>query len=105
MTPTLRDTDIETDPGVTHTEIPGAAINEPLDFLSLELRRISAEIQSINSGFQAQMQDVLEQTRAAVEKQYQAKLATSLEGIRQQLRIVVEAELRKEFEAELQARV
>src|SRR4051812_19469460 len=58
------------------------ALREPLASLTVELSRISAEIQSINSGFQAQLQSALQEAR---------------EKIRQ--------ELQKEFEKELNRRV
>ncbi len=39
--------------------VTGDSLREPLDSLSAELGRISEEIQSINSGFQAQIQESL----------------------------------------------
>ena len=99
MTPTARD--------IVNKEaaVPEESLQEPLDSLSIELGRISAEIQSINSGFQAQMEQSLAQTRDALEKQYQGRLEESLSNLREQIRIQIEEELRKDFEAQLQARV
>jgi hypothetical protein len=80
------------------------SLHEPLDSLSIELGRISAEILSINSGFQAHMEQVLAQTRETFERQYQERLDTCVGELREQLRSTIEDELRKDFEAELQAR-
>src|SRR5439155_13255448 len=85
--------------------VPEESLHEPLDSLSIELGRISAEIQSINSGFQAQMEQALNQTREGLEKQYQGRLEESLQNLREQIRSQIEGELRKDFETELQARV
>src|SRR5438874_6545213 len=99
MTPTARD--------ILNKEaaMPEESLQEPLDSLSIELGRISAEIQSINSGFQAQMEQALNQTREGLEKQYQGRLEESLQNLREQIRSQIEGELRKDFETELQARV
>jgi hypothetical protein len=48
-----------------------ASLNESLDGLCMELSRISAEILSVNAGFQAQMQQALGDLRDDLEKQYQ----------------------------------
>jgi flagellar biosynthesis/type III secretory pathway protein FliH len=48
-----------------------SSLNESLDGLCMELSRISAEILSINSGFQAEMQKALDDLRENIEKQYQ----------------------------------
>jgi hypothetical protein len=85
--------------------MPEESLQEPVDSLSIELARISAEIQSINSGFQAHMQQALAQTREAFEKQYQERLDRSVGELREQLRSTIEDELRKEFEAALQTRI
>ena len=57
-----------------NSSAPHDPLHEPLDSLSLELARISAEIQSINSGFQEQMQHALIEARTAVDKQYRVRL-------------------------------
>jgi DNA-directed RNA polymerase specialized sigma subunit len=98
MTPTSRETKRD-------TALPENAFGEPLDSLSIELSRISAEIQSINSGFQAQMEQAVEQVRESLENQYQARLEKSLGEVRDQVRTEVELEMRKDFEAELHARI
>jgi len=98
MTPTSRDM-------TQDAEMPEETLHEPLDSLSIELGRISAEIQSINAGFQAQMEQTLAQTREASEKHYQERLDRSLGELREQIRSTVEEELRKDFEAALQARL
>src|SRR5213593_1964266 len=48
MTPTLQEAKSDLD-------LSEDSMREPLDSLSIELTRISAEIQSINSGFQEKM--------------------------------------------------
>ena len=94
MTPTSRE---PTD------EFPSAdTLHDPLDSLSIELSRISAEIQSINSGFQAQMQQSLAKTSAALENQYRAQFEQSMHELREQVAIQVREELRAKFEAELE---
>jgi hypothetical protein len=98
MTPTLRDT-------MKNFAVGGESLNEPLDSLTIELRRISAEIQSIDSGFQAQMQEVLAQSQRVLEQQFQEKLELSVREARDQLRAEIEGEMRKDFEAELEARI
>lgn len=98
MTPTSRDAKKD-------TAVPDNSLNEPLDSLSIELGRISAEIQSINSGFQAQMQQVLADTRAAIEKQYRAKFEQSVGEIREQLRLEIKEELEKDSQSELARRI
>jgi SMC interacting uncharacterized protein involved in chromosome segregation len=98
MTPTSRDR--QTDAAVSQD-----ALQEPLDSLSIELGRISAEIQSINSGFQVQMQQVFAEARAAIETQYETKFHKAIGDVREKVRIEVTEELRKNFEAELKQRI
>jgi hypothetical protein len=98
VTPTTRDATKE-------TALPEDSLGEPLDSLSIELGRISAEIQSINSGFQAQMQQVLAETREAIEKQYRTRFEKNLAEMRGQVRLEVKEELEKDFQQELEARV
>ena len=98
MTPTSRDR--QSEPAVSQD-----SLQEPLDSLSIELGRISAEIQSINSGFQLSMQQAVIEARAAIESQYKAKLDKALVEVREQVRLEVTEELRRNFEAELKARI
>lgn len=98
MTPTSRDR--QNEPALGQD-----SLQEPLDSLSIELRRISAEIQSINSGFQLSMQQAVIEARAAIESQYKAKLDKALVEVREQVRLEVTEELRRNFEAELKARI
>jgi SMC interacting uncharacterized protein involved in chromosome segregation len=81
------------------------SLREPLDSLSIELTRISAEIQSINSGFQAQMEQALAEARATIETQYEAKFKKKIDEVREEIRQEVTIELEKHFEAELKARI
>ena len=98
MTPTSRD-------GKNETALSDESVREPLDSLSIELGRISAEIQSINSGFQVQMQQALVEARTVIESQYRARFDKAMEDLREQLRSVIKDDLQKEFEVELQSRI
>jgi len=98
MTPTSIDR--QNEPAVNHH-----SLQEPLDSLSIELGRISAEIQSINSGFQVQMQQVFAETRAALESKYKAEFDKALLDAREQVRDQLTEELRKNFEAEMKERL
>ena len=85
----------------TNAAANGGPLQEPIDSLSIELRRISAEIQSINSGFQVQIQQAVAENRAAMEIEYSAKFEKAVGEIREQTRVEVTAELRNDFESEL----
>jgi len=98
MTPTSRDAQKD-------AALPDDTLREPLDSLSIELSRISAEIQSINSGFQAQMQQAVAQVRESIENQYRARMDKHVGEMREQLRNEIEEEMRKDFEAELRSRI
>ncbi len=98
MTPTSRNSKNETD-------LTDEALHEPLESLNIEMSRISAEIQSINSGFQAQMQQALIDARTALDNQYRERFDTAMEALRDQLRGVIRDELQKEFELELEKRI
>ena len=97
MTPTTRDSQIDT--------TPENLLNEPLDGLSIELGRISAEIQSINSGFQAQMQQALSDARIAIENEYRIRFDKSIHALREQIRIQIREELEKEYQHELEKKI
>ena len=98
MTPTSRDIKNE-------ATVPDNALSEPLDGLSIELGRISAEIQSINSGFQAQMQQALSDARIAIENEYRIRFDKSIQVLREQIRIQIREELEKEYQQELERRI
>ena len=98
MTPTSRDTQRETD-------LSRDSLHGPLDSLGIELSRISAEIQSINSGFQVGMQQAIIDARHAMEKDYQERFERAMGTAREQIRIEVREELRKAFELELNERI
>jgi hypothetical protein len=98
VTPISRDTKEE-------APLADAALHEPLDSLSIELSRISAEIQSINSGFQVHMEQVVAQVRESIENEYRARMERSLSEVREQIRQETEKELRKVFDAELRSRI
>ena len=78
--------------------LPDDSLGEPLDSLGIELGRISAEIQSINSGFQAHMQQVLAETRAAFEKHYEARLDRCIDDLRERMRLEIRVELERELQ-------
>jgi len=80
-------------------------LSEPVSSLSVELRRISAEILSINSNFQDQLEHALRDTHQVIENHYKQEFENALARIRDEVRSQLEAELRKEFEAELDRRV
>ena len=97
MTPTVREAKNDID-------LSEDSMREPLDSLSIELTRISAEIQSINSGFQEKMQETVALMRDEIENEYRLLLEKKLSEVRAHVRTEVELELRKEFDAELKAR-
>lgn len=94
-------------PSEKHIEQPETdeGFGEILGSLSLELTRISAEIQSINSGFLAQIQQGLAETHAALAAHYRAKFDRSIEQFRTELRQEITRELKREFEAEFKTYV
>jgi hypothetical protein len=65
-----------------HREDPNALLREPLASLGEELARMSAEIQSINSGFQAQVEQALTEARIASERGFQDRVREEVEKIR-----------------------
>lgn len=80
-------------------------LNESLSSLSVELTRISAEIQSINSGFQAGLQQALTDVRAAIENHYKQKFDQTVGNLRKELHQQIVQEFKAEFEAELARRM
>jgi hypothetical protein len=77
------------------------ALHEPLSSLSVELSRISAEIHSINSGFQSQVHDAITDSQKTLEEQFDARLRSNLKELRTQIESDVRKELRREFEMEI----
>jgi len=84
--------------------LPDESLAEPLDSLGIELSRISAEIQSINSGFQAQMQQVLADNRAMLEKQYEARVDQCIDELRERMRVELRSEIQNELRQEMAKR-
>ena len=82
------------------SSLPDDSLAEPLDSLGVELGRISAEIQSINSGFQAHMQQVLAETRTTFQRHYEARLDQCIDQVRDQMRLVARTEIENEFRQE-----
>jgi DNA anti-recombination protein RmuC len=75
-------------------------LNEPLDGLSLELGRISAEIQSINAGFQNEIQLVVANVRDAIQNEYRIRFEKSVEEMREQMRAEAALELQARLDEE-----
>ena len=71
---------------------------EPLSSLGIELARISAEIHSINSGFQVHFEQAVSDARREMERQFTLCLENSRDEARQQ----VELQLRQEFNEKLE---
>lgn len=80
-------------------------LNESVSSLSVELTRISAEIQSINSGFQAGLQQAITDVRAAIENHYKQRFEQAIANVRKEVREELLIEFRAEFRAELERRV
>ncbi len=59
-------------------------LREPLANLAVEMTRVSAEIQSINAGFQAQILQVLAEVQRAMENEFQVRLDRELRAVREQ---------------------
>ena len=80
---------LETPPELTENSEPltqgQEPLREPLANLAIEMTRVSAEIQSINAGFQAQILQVLADVQRAMEKEFQARLDKELRATREQL--------------------
>jgi len=72
-------------------------LSEPLDGLSLELGRISAEIQSINAGFQAEMQVVVANVRNAIQNEYRVRFEKAVADMRNQIHLEVTQEFEERF--------
>ena len=96
---------IETQQEAAHLENGANAeepLSEPLSSLSVELARISAEIQSINAGFQAQIQQAIAEKQTAMEDQYALRLREAIGEVRGQVEGKLRESLQKEFETELE---
>jgi len=78
-------------------------LREPLSSLSVELSRISAEIQSINSGFQSQLHQAILDTQTSMHAQFEARLQGEFAAARERLEAEIRASIRKEFEGAVEA--
>jgi len=58
-------------------------LREPLSDLTVELTRVSAEILSINAGFQSQLQQALTDMQRAVEADFTIRLEREVHAIRE----------------------
>jgi peptidoglycan hydrolase CwlO-like protein len=77
-------------------------LNEPVSSLGAELRRISAEILSINANFQDQLQQAIDGTRSVIENHYQRRFEESTARIREEVRAEAAVEFEKQLQAELE---
>jgi hypothetical protein len=78
-----------------------AGLNESLDGLSIELGRISAEILSINSSFQAQMQQALADLQENLDMQYKERLNKALDQMREKAGAEARESLGQELKKDL----
>jgi predicted nuclease with TOPRIM domain len=60
-------------------------LREPLSNLAVELTRVSAELQSINAGFQGHLLQALGEMQRAMELEFQARLEREVQATREQL--------------------
>jgi predicted nucleic acid-binding Zn-ribbon protein len=80
---------LETPPEVSHSEIrakdASEALREPASNLAVELTRVSAELQSINAGFQGHLQQAVAEMQHTMEMEFQARLEREIQATREQL--------------------
>ncbi len=60
-------------------------LREPLANLALELTRLSAEIQSVNDGFQEQVLQALAEVQRSMEVEFKARLDQEMRATRERL--------------------
>jgi predicted nuclease with TOPRIM domain len=60
-------------------------LREPLANLAIEMTRMSAELQSINAGFQAQILQALADVQRAMETEFKVRLDRELRASREEL--------------------
>jgi predicted nuclease with TOPRIM domain len=80
---------LETLPELSHNSEPAKQaeepLREPLANLAMEMTRVSAELQSINAGFQAQILQALADVQRAMETEFKVRLDRELRASRQEL--------------------
>jgi predicted nuclease with TOPRIM domain len=80
---------LETPPEVSQIESSARdaaePLREPLSNLAVELTRVSAELQSINAGFQAHLLQALGEMQRAMEMEFQSRLEREVQATREQL--------------------
>ena len=74
----------------------GEPLREPLSNLTVELTRVSAELQSINAGFQGQILQALADAQRSMEIEFKARLQQEVAAMRKEL-IGDLAELKREI--------
>ena len=80
---------LETPPELTHNLETAAQaeepLREPLANLAIEMTRVSAELQSINAGFQAQILQALADVQRAMETEFKVRLDREMRATREEL--------------------
>jgi hypothetical protein len=79
---------LETPPDWSQVEGSNAAnepLHEPLANLAIEITRVSAELQSINAGFQAQMLQALAEVQRVMEADFQVRMEREIARTRKEL--------------------
>jgi len=90
---------LETPPEVSQPEAPTPAesaaprgqddgsepLHEPLSNLAVEISRVSAELQSINAGFQVQIAEALAQVQQSMEMEFKVRLEREIQATREEL--------------------
>lgn len=98
---------LETPPDVSQIEgspRDGAEpLREPLSNLAVELTRVSAELQSINAGFQGHLHQALGEMQRAMEAEFQARLERAIQATREQVEAKLQTEFQSQLSQELQA--
>jgi iron-sulfur cluster repair protein YtfE (RIC family) len=76
---------------------------EPLSNLAVDLTRVSAELHSINAGFQAHLLQALGEMQRAMQKESQARLEREIQATRQQVAKSLQTEFQNRLAQEVQA--
>ena len=84
---------------------PEETLREPVSSLSVELKRISAEIQSINSGFQSQLEHAIADTQSGLEAQYAERYRREIDALKARITDEVRTDLQRQFDEEMDRRM
>jgi septal ring factor EnvC (AmiA/AmiB activator) len=83
---------------VAGNEATPEPLREPLSNLAVEITRVSAELQSINAGFQGQVLQAIAEVQRSMEIEFKERLEREIQATREQLigRLAqTEAEIRR----------